>query len=124
AIDEIHRRVGSVIRVSRVYQSNAFGFDGDYFYNIVAVVHTYLNPEEVLHLIMQIERDLGRIRSENIRYTSRTIDIDIIFFGQVSIDSPELQIPHPRFHERAFVLKPLLDVLRDYDDIVLLKQVE
>jgi len=124
AIASIHQQVGTVIRISNVYKTKSHGFDGEDFFNLVAVVNTYMSPDEVLRSIMQIESDLGRVRNASVRYAARTIDIDIIFYGNVSMHSEALQIPHPRFHERAFVLKPLLDVLQDYDDIILLKNVE
>ncbi len=98
-----------VLAISPVYQTDPVGGPAqpDYL-NAVLVVQTGLAPRELLEAVNQIEADLGRIRAE--RFGPRTLDIDIISYaGEVS-DDPVLTLPHPRAHERAFVLAPWHDI--------------
>lgn len=101
-----------VLRFSAIYETSAWGgvAKGD-FLNQVAVVMTERSPEEVLHMIQGIERDLGRTRDEH--WGDRTMDIDILYFGDQVIDSGRLKIPHPFIAERRFVLAPLAEVCPD-----------
>jgi 2-amino-4-hydroxy-6-hydroxymethyldihydropteridine diphosphokinase len=78
------------------------------YLNAVCRVSTTLEPQALLHHLKQIERRLGRGDAE--RWAPRVIDLDIILFDEVVLETPELTIPHPRFAERAFVLRPLLDL--------------
>lgn len=75
-------------------------------------------PEQLLDLVQKIESDLGRIRSQELRRGPRTMDIDILLFGNKKIENSELSIPHSLMRERAFVLKPLLDLDMDLHDPV------
>ena len=118
----INSRVGAVLRCSHCYESAPWGFDAAQpFMNQVVVVSTDLSPEDLLSEIHRIERDLGRNRaSEAIekaatgqRYVSRPIDIDILFYDDAVISTPDLTIPHPGIPEREFVLAPLCEVMRD-----------
>lgn len=86
---------------------------GDYL-NSACAVETDLEPQPFLVEIHRIERRLGRRREEEERWGPRHIDIDIIFWGDMLLDGPELTVPHPRMHERAFVLRPLADIAPDY----------
>ncbi|MCF8322378.1 MAG: 2-amino-4-hydroxy-6-hydroxymethyldihydropteridine diphosphokinase, partial [Flavobacterium sp.] len=106
----IHQEVGTIIKVSRLYETPSWGFESDAFYNCALLIHTYKNPEEVLNLVLKIENRLGRIRSENQGYQSRSIDIDLITFNEEIIDSENLQIPHPFMQDRKFVLLPMQDL--------------
>ncbi|MCB9936080.1 MAG: 2-amino-4-hydroxy-6-hydroxymethyldihydropteridine diphosphokinase [Planctomycetes bacterium] len=86
------------------------------FLNGVAWIETSLAPLELLESLLAIERDLGRDRKGQPRNAPRTIDLDLLLYGEQLIDRPELQVPHPRMHEREFVLWPLLQIaskLRD-----------
>lgn len=105
----IHKEVGTIVKVSKVYESPSWGFESDAFYNGAILIHTYKNPEEVLNLVLKIENQLGRVRSAQQGYQSRTIDIDLIAFNEEIIDSENLQIPHPLLQDRKFVLLPLQD---------------
>ncbi len=78
------------------------------FLNTVAEIETTLNPCELLAVLQQIELDAGRIRT--VRWGPRTLDLDILIFGDVVLNSPELIIPHPRLREREFVLLPLVQI--------------
>ena len=114
AVAIIGRRIGRVVSQSAVYQSEPWGFNAEQmFLNQVVVAETELEPHAVLELCLQIEAELGRTHSGN-GYEPRTIDIDIVFFGQQIISQPDLQVPHPLMHRRNFVLRPLCDVAADF----------
>lgn len=119
----INERVGAVMRCSHRYQSEAWGFKATQpFTNQALEISTDLSPIEVLDAIQQIELELGRNRAaEQIekaatgaRYSSRPIDIDILFYGSEIIDEERLQIPHPLLAEREFALQPLAEIMRSF----------
>lgn len=110
----IHRKVATVIKASRLYQTPAWGFEGESFYNAALLVHSHKPAEKVLQEVLNIEKELGRTRTETTTYTSREIDIDIIAYGNQVIKTESLEVPHPRMHQRHFVLQPLLDLQLDY----------
>jgi 2-amino-4-hydroxy-6-hydroxymethyldihydropteridine diphosphokinase len=94
---------------SRVYETAPWGFtDQPPFLNQVIQAETYLEPEPLLYHLKRLESALGRMSS--FQNGPRLIDIDILFFDDLVLDSPVVQIPHPRVHERAFVLTPLADL--------------
>ena len=97
---------------SPIYSTKSFGFDGapDYL-NAVVLFATMLSPEWLLEKILHIEKQHGRLRSQP--NAPRTLDLDILFYGAEVVDTSELTIPHPRLHERLFVLVPLNDVAPD-----------
>lgn len=98
-------------QVSSFYSSAPVGdeYQGQPDYvNAVAELHTTLEPAVLLDLLLDIERHCGRCRRE--AYAARTLDLDLLLFGQQHIDQPGLQVPHPRMHERAFVLEPLFEI--------------
>ena len=110
----IEQRVGSVKAQSSVYSSKAWGFDSEKdFLNQVVKIKTDLSPQSLLKSTLQIENTLGRKRNES-GYSSRTIDIDILFYNDLILDSDDLVIPHPRLHLRKFTLIPLNDIAPDY----------
>jgi 2-amino-4-hydroxy-6-hydroxymethyldihydropteridine diphosphokinase len=112
----------AVKKQSPVYETPPWGFaDQAVFLNQVVKVETYLKPEALLGHLKRLEAALGRVKSfEN---GPRLIDIDILFFDDVVLDTPPLVIPHPRLHERAFVLVPLADIAPDLVHPVLHKPV-
>lgn len=100
-----------MVAVSSLYQSAAWGAvsaQPDYI-NAVAAIDTTLDPESLLSATMRIEQDHGRVRGHE-RNAARTIDIDILLYDNLAIDSARLTLPHPRMHERAFVLRPLAEI--------------
>lgn len=100
----------SHLRASRIHVTPPWGkTDQPDFLNLAATFETTLTPHELLALIREIETQAGRKREE--RWGPRTLDLDIILHGDAIIDDAELQIPHPRAHERAFVLVPLAEIL-------------
>ena len=121
AIDSIHRGVGTVVKVSNLYETPAWGFDGEAFYNCALVLNTQNSAETVLEKVLEIENNLGRVRSEVEGYQSRTIDIDVIAFNEEIIASKNLTVPHPFMQERLFVLVPMRDLNLDWRHPILQK---
>ena len=114
AIGLIDSRIGRVTAKSAIYQSEPWGFKAEQmFLNQVVIAETELAPNAVIEQCLQIETELGRARSGN-GYEPRTIDIDIIFFGNQKINQPNLIVPHPLMHRRNFVLQPLCNVAPDF----------
>ena len=97
---------------SPVYENRAVGMgDADPFLNAVIEVQTVLEPEDLLKLCLSIEIKLGRVRKSG--WVPRTIDLDLLAYGERFIETEHLSLPHPRIEERDFVLKPLLDIAPD-----------
>jgi len=124
AIDTIHNEVGTVVKISRLYEFPAWGFTSESFYNCALLLHTTLSGQEILEKILAIEQTLGRVRSSQEGYQPRVIDIDIIVFNEDIIDTKNLQVPHSLMHERLFVLLPMLDLNLDWTHPVLLKKIK
>ncbi len=104
--------------VSRLYRTPAWGqTDQADFVNAVAALETALPPRALLDELLSIERDFGRERAaaDNRRWGPRSLDLDILLYGDETIDEPGLRLPHPHLHERAFALVPLLDLVEDID---------
>lgn len=110
AIFMIGERIGDVTAVSSVYNTPSWGFESDDFYNVCLEAQTTLKPAEVLEQLLAIEKQLGRERSLESGYQSRNIDLDIIYYETLVVDTDQLTLPHPRMAERKFVLKPLADI--------------
>lgn len=111
AMQAINIGIGKVIGQSSVYQSEPWGFLADEaFLNQVVIIETDLTPHQVMDKALRIEKELGRERSLNGDYQSRTIDIDILFFNHEIIEDQGLVIPHPRIQDRKFTLMPLLEL--------------
>lgn len=112
AIRLIGERVGEVANVSSFLETEPWGFASENtFLNACAKVVTVLSPREVLVATQEIERDLGRKRkSRGGIYHDRLIDIDILLYGDETIDEPDLKIPHPLMNERDFVMIPLNEI--------------
>ena len=121
AIFRIQQRVGSILGISSVYENPAIGFEGDDFLNIAISLLTPLHPKELLENLLQIEQDFGRVRSIGGGYSSRTLDIDIIYYGNEVIQNEDLVVPHPQMQHRNFVLKPLADIAPQFYHPVLYK---
>ncbi|WP_420592504.1 2-amino-4-hydroxy-6-hydroxymethyldihydropteridine diphosphokinase [Robiginitalea biformata] len=114
AVFRIGERAGRVSRISPVYESPSWGFEGGDFLNLCVEIQTSLSPVELLGTLLGIEKDLGRERDGTPGYTSRKVDIDILYYGNSTLSATMLEIPHPRIAERAFVLKPLADIAPQY----------
>lgn len=103
------RSVGEVTAISRLYRSQPWGVDDQpQFINAVVLVRTELRPRALLDALKEIERHMGR--NPSYRWGPRLIDLDIVYYDDLSVDEPGLTIPHPHFKERPFVLVPLAEI--------------
>jgi 2-amino-4-hydroxy-6-hydroxymethyldihydropteridine diphosphokinase len=106
----IHQRIGNITEQSSVYETEPWGFFTELlFLNQVVKVETNLLPYHLLQKIQSIEKEFGRIRSTS-GFESRTMDIDILFYDNLVVNSPGLTIPHPRLHLRNFTMIPLGEI--------------
>lgn len=124
AINAIFEKIGAIVSISKVYQTEAMGFDGDDFLNTCIAVNTNLSAKKVLKILQEIEVKLGRKPKKSIGYESREIDLDIIFYEDEIIDDKNLIIPHPEAHKRKFVLEPLQVIAANVQHPVLETTVE
>lgn len=110
----IGERVGEVLRQSSVLETEPWGYESDNkFLNAVILCQTELSPRQLLQAVKQIERDMGRVtKSKACRYADRPIDIDILLYDDLTVDEPDLMIPHPLMEQRDFVMIPLKEILQ------------
>jgi 2-amino-4-hydroxy-6-hydroxymethyldihydropteridine diphosphokinase len=114
ALKLIKEHIGRIRQVSSVYETEPWGFESENdFLNMAAEVETKLKPSGLLGRILMIEANMGRLRDEK-KYSSRLIDIDILLFADKILEAKSLEIPHPRLHERKFVLVPLNEIAGDF----------
>lgn len=100
----------TVVGISQLRETDPVGLlDQPRFLNGAAALDTGLGPVELLAVLLEIERTLGRVR-DGVRNGPRSIDLDLLLFDAETIEGPELTLPHPRLHERRFVLEPLADI--------------
>jgi 2-amino-4-hydroxy-6-hydroxymethyldihydropteridine diphosphokinase len=98
-----------VLAVSQLRETDPVGIvDQPRFLNGVARIDTSLSPRALLELLLRIEQSLGRVREE--RWGPRTVDLDLLVYGGLTVDEPGLRVPHPRLHERRFALEPLAEL--------------
>jgi deoxyguanosine kinase len=122
-IQLIHQEVGTVIKVSKLYETPAWGFESDAFYNCALLIHTSSSAQKILTQVLKIEKQLGRIRLNQEGYQSRLIDVDLIVFDHEIIKSEKLEVPHPLMQNRKFVLLPMQDLKLDWKHPVLQKTI-
>ena len=113
-IDMLHLNVGTVFQVSSIYESESWGFESDAFYNCAVLLHTHRSCQQIFKAIQKIEKKLGRMRSSQLGYQPRTIDIDIIYFDNEIIQTDALVVPHQEMQNRLFVLLPLQEIATDW----------
>jgi 2-amino-4-hydroxy-6-hydroxymethyldihydropteridine diphosphokinase len=102
------------LRASRLYRTPAWGrTEQPDFVNAVALLETRLPARALLDLLLATERAFGRVRPDGERWGSRTLDLDLLLYGDAVIDEPGLRVPHPHLHERAFALLPLAEIAPD-----------
>ena len=117
----IQERVGEVVRQSSLIETEPWGFESDHcFLNGVILCETTLTPRQVLRATQKIERELGRKKKTTLLsplspltshlYSDRPIDIDILLYDDLTVNEPDLKIPHPLMHERDFVMIPLREI--------------
>ena len=100
-----------IVRSSRIYETEPIGPPQPAYLNAVIEIETTRSPHELLEAGLAVEDELGRLRVE--RWGPRTIDVDVLTYDEQVVDEPDLQIPHPRMHERGFVLVPLGELVAD-----------
>jgi 2-amino-4-hydroxy-6-hydroxymethyldihydropteridine diphosphokinase len=101
----------AVVGVSTLRETDPVGYvDQPRFLNGAVALETQLAPRELLDALLDVERELGRVRGEGPRFGPRPIDLDLLLHGDVVVDEPGLVVPHPRLHERRFALEPLADL--------------
>ena len=115
AMNAIHQNIGKILAESSIYENEAVGFEGNIFFNQAIKVETALLPEQLLQKTQEIEKKLGRTHKTVIEngaqvYENRIIDIDILLYDDLQINTEILTIPHPRMLEREFVMKPLGEI--------------
>ena len=105
----------NIVSTSSFYESEPWKMDSEnWFVNAVVQISTTLEPEALLNECQRIETQLGRKRHQSAVYTDRTIDIDIIFYDKLILNTENLTIPHKHFHKRAFMLVPMLEIAEDF----------
>ena len=113
AISLIEERIGVLVIRSSIYETKAWGIeDQPDFYNLAIQIQSTLPPEKVLEEILQIELDMGRVRIQ--KWGERLIDIDILFYEDLILDTQNLKIPHPHIGERNFVLAPMAEIAPEF----------
>ena len=122
-ITTIHSEIATVVRVSKLYETPAWGFESEPFYNCAVLIHTNKSPQKLLSSILKLEKKLGRVRKESTNYQARIIDIDIIAVNEEVILSENLIVPHPQMENRNFVLLPMRDLNLNWEHPVLKKSV-
>ena len=126
AIDKVGERVGAVVAVSSFYKTAPWGYQSVHtFCNAAIAVDTDLSPEEVLFTVQEIERELGskKHRERDGSYVDRLIDIDLLDYDGLVLDTRSLVLPHPYMHKRTFVMTPLAEIAPQWVHPVLGKTV-
>ena len=104
-------RVGDVLALSGFYETEPWGFQSENtFLNAALLLDTSLSPLELLKATQEIEIEMGRTQKSNGAYHDRIIDIDILLYDNLVLQTPELTLPHPLMHERLFVMEPLAEI--------------
>lgn len=122
-VELIHKEVAVVVKVSKIYEAPAWGFESEPFYNAAILIHTSKSAQKILKQVLKVEKTLGRVRSKDLGYQARIIDVDIIAFDEEIIATENLQIPHPLLQDRKFVLQPMLDLGLNWEHPILKKSV-
>jgi 2-amino-4-hydroxy-6-hydroxymethyldihydropteridine diphosphokinase len=121
---ELTKRVGGVLSVSSVYESEPWGFEAkQWFLNRIVVLESALDPLNILEILLTIESEFGRKRIADGRYHTRTLDLDILLINQQILSLPTLTIPHPQLQNRRFTLWPLAELVPDFNHPVLNKSI-
>ncbi len=129
ATEQIQNDVGKIIKFSSIFKSKSWAYEDSDYLNAVIEIKTFLSPDKLLQKTQEIEKKLGRntkTKTENGKpvYSSRSIDIDILFYETKIIKTKQLTIPHPLMHLRLFVLKPMMQIAPDFVHPVFDKTIE
>ncbi len=113
----IHKQLGSILQCSGIYRSKSWGYQSSHeFLNQAIEIQTRYTAQQCLNILKQIESALGRFPKKTNLYEDRCIDLDLLYFNNDVILLPNLNIPHPQISKRAFVLKPLTDLIPEFKD--------
>jgi 2-amino-4-hydroxy-6-hydroxymethyldihydropteridine diphosphokinase len=124
AATQLRQVAGKLLQCSDIYESASWGFEHPSpFLNQAIKLETILDPNELLEILLQIEARCGRTRTNDEGYEARTLDIDILFYDDLVIETQDLDIPHPRLHQRRFTLKPMVEIAPDYVHPLLKKSI-
>ena len=125
AILMLSAKVGSVVAISSLYESESWGYNSEHkFLNAVVAIETELYPEELLSDIKEIETVLGRTQKQINNYEDRPIDIDILFYDLLVYETDNLIIPHPHIEKRKFVLVPMAEIAPDFIHPIIGKKIK
>ena len=126
AITRLAEIAGNILAISDFYETTSWGYESpNQFLNAAIQIETSLSPHELLSTIQQIEHEMGRMsKSQDLQYTDRPIDIDILMYDNLILQTPDLVLPHPLMHERLFVLQPLSEIAPNLIHPVLKKMIE
>lgn len=108
------RQAFGELQVSKVYRCKAVGFDGEDFYNLAVGLRSDHTPDQIRDRLREIEDRFGRDRNQP-RFSDRTLDIDLLLYGDTEIDSESLKVPRDEVLKQAYVLKPLVDIAADFE---------
>lgn len=122
-VNAIFEQIGTISKISSVYETPAMGFDGDPFLNCVLWVQSEITLKQLLRRTQAIEKKLGRLQKTEQGYTSRVIDIDVLFYNDEVVEEAHLHVPHPHMADRKFVLQPLAEVNAQLEHPVLKQKV-
>ena len=116
ACNLINNRCGMLVERSSAYVTEPWGFEAEeWFLNELLVVETELEPDELMDCLLEIEKELGRVRHPGQKgYSSRTVDLDILYYGNLIVDTEKVTAPHPKLHLRRFALLPLCELIPDF----------
>ena len=125
-IQLIAERAGTVSAISSIYETKPWGYESEHvFFNMAIRIETEHTPTQLLKITQEIEKEMGRTKkSDESGYQDRVIDIDLIMYGNLVLETPELVLPHPLFHERQFVMDPLCEIAPDLVHPVLEKTIK
>ena len=124
AIVHLSQKTGILSAISSIYETEPWGYEsGNNFLNMAVCLETKLSPKKILTITKSIEKLIGREEKTTDSYRDRLIDIDLIAYDDLIINSDKLKLPHPLFHERRFVLEPLNEIAPDFIHPVLQKKV-
>lgn len=113
ALEKMKEKGIELLKVSSVLETEPYGYtDQPKFLNAVCLVETNLTPDQLLDVLLEIEKEMGRVRER--KWGPRIIDLDIIFYEDLVLESERLIVPHPDMHNRWFVLAPLAEICPDY----------
>ena len=112
----INKRCGMLVERSSAYITEPWGFEAEeWFLNELLVVETELEPDNLMDTLLGIEAELGRVRHPGQKgYCSRTVDLDILYYGDRMINTAKVTVPHPLLHLRKFALEPLCEIIPDF----------